>query len=115
MDNTAEDNTPDTPIGTGRKNTQLILIQDTAATVANNAAKACYEYSNNGKTDWYLPSKNELNELYQRRSLFSITTGIFWSSSQYEDSFAWNQNFDSSDPDCYGKNGTFIVRAIRAF
>ena len=53
-----------TAIGTGRKNTAIILATDVNA----SAAKICSQYNNNGKTDWFLPSKDELNELYKNRA-----------------------------------------------
>ena len=54
---------PDTSIGigTGRNNTTLILFFDATAP----AALAAENYSNNGKTDWFLPSRNELNLMYE--------------------------------------------------
>ncbi|MCL1813807.1 MAG: hypothetical protein FWG29_09855, partial [Treponema sp.] len=54
------DVTTGTAIGTGKANTAAIIAAHSGDTVANNAAKACAEYSNNGKTDWFLPSKDEL-------------------------------------------------------
>ena len=71
-------------IGTGRKNTALILTTDANAP----AAKACKEYNNNGKTDWFLPSRDELNELYKNKALvYNIDTDYpyYWSSSQYSE------------------------------
>jgi hypothetical protein len=53
-----------TAIGMGRKNTALIPETGTDAP----AAKACNDYSNGGKTDWFLPSKDELNQLYVNRT-----------------------------------------------
>ena len=99
-------------IGTGRKNTALILATDANAP----AAKACNEYSNNGKTDWFLPSRNELDELYYHRALVSnIGTGWYWSSSQNIIENAWHQRF--SDGYYGGRNKHYAgnVRAIRAF
>ncbi|MDR1868725.1 MAG: DUF1566 domain-containing protein, partial [Treponema sp.] len=86
------------------------------------AAKACNDYSNNSKTDWFLPSKDELNELYVNRDYVGNLIGDnkwYWSSSQYDSEYPWVQNFTD------GQNGTqfnkFVkysptpVRAVRAF
>jgi len=62
----------------------LILAIDANAP----AAKACYEYNNGGKTDWFLPSLDELMELYiQRAAVGNLRTGtddlsVYFSSTQ---------------------------------
>jgi uncharacterized repeat protein (TIGR02543 family) len=102
----------ETAIGTGRKNTALILAIDPTAP----AADACNVYSSNGKTDWFLPGKDELNELYvNRRHVSSMTTGKYWSSSQYNIAYAWYQDFANGDQAGYRKADIYYVRAIRAF
>ena len=54
-------------IGTGRKNTTIILATDNNAP----AAAVCNNYNGNGKNDWFLPSREELFELFNvRDSLF---------------------------------------------
>ena len=106
-----------TVIGTGKENTRLILATDPDAP----AAKVCDEYSNNGKTDWFLPSKDELNEMYKARSHLGITVQWdFWSSSQDNSNKyrAWAQYFgNDSQGDVYVtyKDCKSYVRAIRAF
>ena len=65
-------------IGTGRKNTTLILTTDSLAP----AAKACDDYSNNGYSDWFLPSRYELYLLYQNKSsVGNLGINYYWSSS----------------------------------
>ena len=102
-----------TAIGKGRANTAAILAVDANAP----AAKACNEYSNKGKSDWFLPSKDELNEMYKARTHLGISSGIFWSSSQSSKEEAWMQYFSSgnqyetSKSDHLGIN----VRAVRYF
>ncbi len=49
----------DTAIGTGYANTVAIIGGSTSG-IAANASQA---YRGGGKTDWYLPSRDELNEL----------------------------------------------------
>jgi hypothetical protein len=102
-------------IGTGRKNTALILATDVNAP----AAKACKDYSNGGKTDWFLPSKDELNQLYvNRASVGNMETVNYWSSSQKSNNgYAWAHNFYTGDQDSVVnyKTNTYRVRAVRAF
>jgi len=107
--------TIDRAIGRGRLNTALIIAAHTADTTANNAAKATAAYSQGGKDDWFLPSREELNQMYIQRSHVGITTGWFWSSSQVGASNAWNQDFASGTVNGGTKNSSNRVRAIRAF
>ncbi|MDR0455641.1 MAG: InlB B-repeat-containing protein [Treponema sp.] len=75
-----------TAIGTGMRNTLLILKIDITA----HAAKACNEYDNNGKSDWFLPSKDELSLLYDNRVDADIVLiGWYWSSSEIDHQSAW--------------------------
>jgi hypothetical protein len=100
-------------IGTGRKNTALILATDVNAP----AAKACKDYSSNGKTDWFLPSYDELNQLnLNTASVGNMGTGTYWSSSQHP-TVAGNalcRRFSEGSA-YFAKNSTYSVRAVRAF
>jgi hypothetical protein len=102
-----------TAIGTGRQNTALILAVDANAP----AAQACRNYSNNGFTDWFLPSRDELNQLYRNRAVVGIaSSGWFWSSSQSDINFAWYQFFVNGNQFGSPKSdGGGNVRAVRAF
>jgi hypothetical protein len=104
-----------TAIGTGRKNTATILATDTNAP----AAKACKDYRGpNNLTDWFLPSKDELNELYKNKAYVeNMGTDRFWSSSQYNSSerYSWLQYFSDGRQDFEYKYSAGSVRAVRAF
>jgi uncharacterized repeat protein (TIGR02543 family) len=103
-------------IGGGRNNTTIILATDVDAP----AAKACNEYNNNGKTDWFLPSYNELEQLYINRIFVDNLTSIYyWSSTQYRYEYGTVLDFSSGTGINTSKNSTNYyaggVRAIRAF
>ena len=105
-----------TGIGTGRNNTALILAAHPGDTALDNAAKACDSYSNNGETDWFLPSIDELNEIYQYIFLwdndYAYLPTEFWSSSQYDSDSARA----TADPmEKIDKDITLHFCAIRAF
>jgi hypothetical protein len=104
-----------TAIGTGKKNTAIMVTIDTDSGLA--AAKACVAYGNGTAfNDWFLPSKDELNQLYLNRITLSIpSTGTYWSSSQSSTNTAIPQNFSSGSQMDFGKTNSYNVRAVRAF
>ena len=84
---------------------------------AGIAARICGDLVLGGYSDWYLPSKGELNQLYLNR----VAVGVFyvnwyWSSSEGDSNGAWEQNFangiQTNSIKYYGYN---IVHAVRAF
>ena len=102
-----------TAIGAGRKNTALILATDANAP----AAKACSNYQGGGRSDWFLPSKDELNLLYENRaSVGNTTANWYWSSSQDDHDHAWGQDFfNGYELDYFKDYSNYNVRAVRAF
>lgn len=103
-----------TAIGTGNQNTIDIMA---GCSTAGIAARICGDLDLNGYTDWYLPSKDELNQLYLNQVAiggFSYN-GFYWSSSEGSASFAWLQNVGGSDQSGLNKFNPGYVRAIRAF
>jgi len=108
-----------TIIGTGKANTAAILAFDADAPAAR--AIKNYRQGTGGKDDWFLPSKDELNELYKQRNYLSISSGFFWSSSQEEDALGfsvWRQDFKNGNQYYTGvntKSNAYNVRAVRAF
>ena len=103
----------DTSIGTGYKNS-LAIANQSGNLAASTAAMSAREYIGGGKSDWYLPSKDELDSLYaQKVTVGGFTTeNNYWSSSEYSDEGAWNQNFGFGYGE-QGPNGKFDARAVR--
>jgi len=113
---TNEDLSTGTAIGAGRNNTAIIIAAHLGDTASNSAAHACVAYRGpNNKDDWFLPSKDELNEMFKARKHLGISTGDFWSSSQERDSRAWGQSFMNGNQWQNGKNEIRYFRPIRAF
>ncbi|MCL2410373.1 MAG: DUF1566 domain-containing protein [Treponema sp.] len=105
----------DWAIGRGMKNTQIIIahgIENSYTTDAATAAQGLGE-------GWFLPSRNELNALWQNRAVVDNLeeVGWFWSSSQLNSLHAWVQSFlNGSQDDFAQKTNNFVaVRAVRAF
>ena len=105
----------------GAMNTAMIVATQMADNQTGNfAAKVCVDYSvtvgDVTYGDWYLPSKYELNLLYQQKtSVGGFTSTYYWSSSEVSNYHAWRQYFGTGGQGPYGKNGTSYVRAVRAF
>ena len=134
--NQADSRTAATAIGKGMLNTNQTYNRFTSnANIPSSpyAAGIAWAYTNNSKTDWFLPSKHELNQLCRYGWRLSVdntaitctgmtgtirtgfSTGIYWSSSEHDDSNAWIQSFDAGGQNGDGKSGTGYVRPVRAF
>ncbi len=80
------------------------------------AKKACRELVKNGHSDWRLPTKEELNKLYKKRSVVGGFAGIvYWSSTEDGADYAWIQHFTNWLQYWYSKTNYGRVRAVRAF
>jgi hypothetical protein len=110
-----------TELGMGKGNTDYIerYLRENGA--SNCAAQLCLSYSQGEYSDWFLPSKDELNLLYtnlELKGLGGFSVGWYWSSSQADDGRAWCQRFSDGLQDYYstgGKTNSYSVRATRAF
>lgn len=103
-----------TAIGSGRKNTTAMNTQNSTAGKAGTIALA-YRGPNN-LSDWYLPSKDELNQLYLNKTTVGCSASSYWSSSETDSNYAWYQLFNLGNQSSYGyKINTYYVRPVRAF
>ncbi len=110
-------------IGEGLFNT-LKIIESEAENSVSYAAYLAQSYRGGGFSDWYLPSKDELNILYLNRNKIQGFSGrYYWSSTEVNESKAWYQYFQRWQPILpfftnqftTDKNRAFHVRAIRQF
>ncbi len=78
------------------------------------AASVCESLDAYGYADWYLPSKDELNALYQNReTIGGFTTEMYWSSTEYSDVEAYAHSFGSGMQMPRTKDNTQKVRCVR--
>ena len=57
-------------------------------------ANSATSYNGGGKSDWYLPSRDELNELHPfARAVGAPGEGSLWSSSEIVANKAWSQEY----------------------
>jgi hypothetical protein len=103
-----------TAVGSGYKNTVAMVAQSSTANRAGTIARA-YRGPNN-LSDWYLPSKDELNQLYiNRATVGDFVSNFYWSSSEVYSLETWYQNFSNGTQSNLAKYYTHYVRPVRAF
>ena len=102
-----------TGIGDGKANTEAIVR---ALGDGNYAAKICDDLDLGGYADWFLPSKDELNALYEQRdTVGGFASNTYWSSSEDSANYAWIQTFNNGFQYSFTKGIDQRVRAVRAF
>ena len=104
-----------TAIGTGLTNTNTIIASQ-GGTTTSYAAGLARAYNGGGYSDWYLPSKDELNILYlNKEKIGLLAIGSFWSSSEVSRTDAWAIRFDTGNWANDNKTGQSYIRVIRSF
>jgi hypothetical protein len=104
-----------TAIGSGYQNS-IDIVNQAGNVAATSAAVAARGYAGGSKNDWFLPSKDELNELYSRSATVGgFVANFYWSSSEFSFASAEVQNIGSGDQAKSAKSFARPVRPIRAF
>jgi len=133
-----------TAVGTGSANTTSMLTNASPFVACTSSApNAVRAYAGGGLTDWFLPSKDELNAMcnYSRNptapaapsvscygsaggstqdatfaaGTYGFVNANYWSSSQVFTTSAWYQYFVNGDQFYASKTNTLRVRPVRAF
>jgi len=105
-------------IGAGEINTLLVVSQQTDDHFYGNfAAKAAIEFTHRGYGDWYLPSKAELNIMYELKDeIGGFDNNLYWSSTEYNVGFAWGLSFKGYKSEyTFNKGARCAVRCVRKF
>jgi len=104
-----------TPIGSGYKNSLDIASQD-GNVALTSAAVLARGHDGGNKSDWYLPSLDEIAQLYVGRTVVaSFVFNNYWTSSEVSFDGAWNFNLRINQSGGNGKFDNRGVRPIRAF
>ena len=124
-----------TGIGSGFQNS-LDIVAQAGNVAATSAAVEARAYQGNSKTDWHLPSKDELNQMCKWQNGVALTpeaTGCalgtlnsgagaagfassrYWSSSEGSASTACDQDFGFGNLFCNSKEHARFIRPVRAF
>jgi len=104
-----------TALGTGSANTDLIIAAQ--GTVTTYAARLARDYKGGGYSDWYLPSKDELNKLFLSRVAIGgfLERGTYWSSSHWDAPTIWVQEFAGGAQNHQWRELPAALRAVRSF
>ena len=121
-------------VGTGYQNS-LDIVAQSGNIAASSAAVASRAYAGGGKTDWFLGSRDEMNELCkyarktgqasssaivcaggERPSARGFSSDYYWSSSEVAADGAWFQDLILASASASAtKNFATSVRPVRAF
>ena len=117
-----------TAIGTGKSNTEKLVaamgdeayMDKEGDDKGSYAALSCYKKDlfNNGYDDWFLPSKDELYQLYiniHRRWNVDWGHDAFFSSSEFNQDYAWSQDFFFGYQHGYIRNVGQYILPVRQF
>lgn len=123
-----------TTIGTGQSNTTTIIAQSghtiSAAATCNglggnqtwtgltDSAYCWYNNARDSASDWFLPSKDELQSMYDELYLYGVgdfSANNYWSSSESNSTEAWICQFNTGSFIGDAKYDTGRVRACRSF
>jgi hypothetical protein len=109
-------------IETGNQNTIDI---EAGCNETETAADICANLTIDGYSDWFLPSKDELNEMYLNigqgnalglGNIGGFADDYYWSSTEVNHIFATSQVFSNGNHyEKQSKANMYYVRAIRAF
>ena len=105
-------------LGTGQANTTTIVNNQGEGSYA---AKICNDYTNPDTgtgvySDWYLPSRDELEKLYLNKAEIGGFTSFYWTSSEKGDGTACGINFFTGEIfESMDKRSALNVRAVRSF
>ncbi len=81
-----------------------------------DANAACHDFVSNGYHDWFLPNKEQLNQLYlNRNAVGDFIDKFYWSSTERDATNAWRQFFGDGYQHDYSKSQGYRARAVRAF
>jgi hypothetical protein len=106
-------------VGAGEMNTMLIIANQGSDSYSYAAGRCANLAKTNGDvdySDWYLPSRVELNLLYLQKTIVGgFGDYFYWSSTEQIPDMAWYQNFTNGFQGLDPKERTHKIRCVRAF
>jgi hypothetical protein len=101
-------------VGSGENNTDLIMANCPNAP----AAGMCANLILGGQTDWFLPSRDEMNLIYRNlhvNGIGGLGTNWYWSSSERDSIYEWLFSFGNGNAQYGTKLNSYYVRGVRTF
>ena len=112
-------------VGSGQANTTAMLANGATSYVGDTSGAAFYANAlANGvpggcvtsKDDWFLGSLGEMKLMYDNlQGLGGFVEFFYWSSTEFDTTNAWSQDFSNGGLNDYRKRLTAYVRPVRAF
>ena len=102
-------------IGCGYPNTEQIHNK-CSDFICFNAAETCYRLELNGYSDWYLPSKVELELMYanlKQNGFGNFGIAWYWSSTESNPNSAYEMDFNNGTVEAHPKTNFSRVRPVR--
>jgi hypothetical protein len=104
-------------VGTGSANTALIVA---GCATSGISARICDELTLNGYSDWFLPSLDELAQMYTKLAadgLGNFANHTYWSSTQQSATQAYTIDMNNGNQGTHAKGNTSnrYTRAMRRF
>jgi hypothetical protein len=104
-------------VGTGSANTALIVA---SCATSGISARICDQLTLNGYSDWFLPSLDELAEMYTKLAadgLGNFANHTYWSSTQQSATQAYTIDMNNGNQGTHAKDNTSNrhTRAMRRF
>lgn len=107
----------DTSLWSGQQNTVNVALAR-----PNSACAVAANYTSNGHSDWFLPSKNESKLLFDVLgvngcNILPVSGPVYWTSSEESDWSAWRMiNYSGAGLGYYNKNYNMgTIRPVRKF
>ena len=103
-------------VNTNGEHGMIVSSKEVGSVDWEKATKICAAYKVGNIGGWRLPSKDELNIIYQnRKHLGSYNKGNYWSASEEGKNSAITINFSNGNQTKSNKQSNFAVRAVRPF
>lgn len=97
----------------------IVANQDLGKLSWKKAKEACDSLVLNGHDDWYLPTRDELKQIYntlhQTQRIRLETSDNYWTSEEAFGVLAWSISFINGKQSNWGKNLKYNVRPVRKF
>lgn len=106
------------------KETDYYLLESASLMVQKNdlssgadweiASSLCESSTLGGYTDWRLPTRGELQEIYDNQNIIGQLSGLYWSKDRYSSYYYYCFNMSTGRISNYQNTNSFKVRAVRS-